>query len=416
MPSQERFHRSRARFKGYSGSIGCGKSQALCHEALRLSYVNAGRTGLVGAPTYPMLRDATLMSLVEVLEANELSYELNKADFVLTMLDTGSKILLRSVSEYERLRGTNLAWFGIDELSYAEEAAWLRLEGRLRDPLAKELCGFAVWTPKGYDWVYKRFIATGSNAYDVIRARPFENKHILDVTPDYYDRLKVSYDESFYKQEVLGEYLNSRGGRVYHQFDRDVHVRDIPVHSHLPILWALDFNVNPMCSVVAQVEGDTVCVLDEIVIERATTMDACEELQKRYPAHRGGLVVYGDASGESMKTSGSSDYELVRQHFRRSVYRDVRYKVPSRNPAVRDRVQVMNAKLRDAIGESHMRISPRCTELIKDLEEVVYKSDTTVIEKDRDPKRTHLSDALGYLVWQECRPQPTFGERNQRLL
>ncbi len=24
-----------------------------------------------------------------------------------------------------------------------------------------------------------------------------------------------------------------------------------------------------------------------------------------------------------------------------------------------------------------------------------------MIDKDRDPKRTHLSDALGYLVWQE---------------
>ena len=27
-----------------------------------------------------------------------------------------------------------------------------------------------------------------------------------------------------------------------------------------------------------------------------------------------------------------------------------------------------------------------------------------MIDKDRDPRRTHLSDALGYLVWQECRP------------
>ena len=36
--------------------------------------------------------------------------------------------------EFERLRGTNLAWFGLDELTYTPEEAWLRLEGRLRDP------------------------------------------------------------------------------------------------------------------------------------------------------------------------------------------------------------------------------------------------------------------------------------------
>ncbi len=67
--------------------------------------------------------------------------------------------MFRAVEEFERLRGSNLAWFGLDELTYTSEEAWLRLEGRLRDPKATRLCGFAVWTPKGYDWVYERFVA-----------------------------------------------------------------------------------------------------------------------------------------------------------------------------------------------------------------------------------------------------------------
>jgi hypothetical protein len=29
--------------------------------------------------------------------------------------------------------------------------------------------------------------------------------------------------------------------------------------------------------------------------------------------------------------------------------------------------------------------------------------------------RTHLSDALGYVLWQECRPLPCIGERPERL-
>src|SRR5207237_4376144 len=43
LPSQSRFHESAARFKGFSGPIGSGKSQALCHEAIRLAYENPGR-------------------------------------------------------------------------------------------------------------------------------------------------------------------------------------------------------------------------------------------------------------------------------------------------------------------------------------------------------------------------------------
>ncbi len=46
-------------------------------------------------------------------------------------------------------------------------------------------------------------------------AKPFENRHILDQVPDFYERLQSSYDESFYKQEVLGEYLNVGGSRVF---------------------------------------------------------------------------------------------------------------------------------------------------------------------------------------------------------
>src|SRR5512132_4212132 len=95
LPSQSQFHNSPSRFKGFSGPIGCGKSQALCQEAIRLSYVNTGRMGLLGAPTFPMLRDATQSTLVEILESNGLPFDLNKAENSLLMKDTGSRVIFR---------------------------------------------------------------------------------------------------------------------------------------------------------------------------------------------------------------------------------------------------------------------------------------------------------------------------------
>src|SRR5215472_13324166 len=102
LPSQTRFHESTARFKGFSGPIGSGKSQALCQEALRMSYLNPGRTGLIGAPTYPMLRDATLAALLEALDENDIPHELNRGENYLVLRDTKSKILFRAVEEFER--------------------------------------------------------------------------------------------------------------------------------------------------------------------------------------------------------------------------------------------------------------------------------------------------------------------------
>lgn len=417
LPSQARFHKLETRFKGFSGPVGSGKSQALCQESIRLAYVNAGCMGLIGAPTYPMLRDSTQISMVQVLEENAIPFDVNKAENTLTITDTGSKILFRSMDDYERLRGTNLAWFGVDELTYTHEEAWIRLEARLRDPGATRLCGFGVWTPKGFDWVYRRFIRGDTDGYSCVLAKANENRHVLEKVPDFYDRLKASYDESFYKQEVLGEYLNPKSGLVYYAFDRKACVEEQQADRTLPLLWALDFNVSPMCSVVAQRDGDTVRVLDEIVLSRASTLDACEEFTRRYPTWAAGVVIYADASASHMQTAGTNDREIIEDFFARYAKHSVTYKIPKANPSVALRVRLVNGKLKAADGGTTLLVDPRCAELMLDFEEVGYAPNSNEIDKNSDQKRSHLSDALGYLLWQEFSASvKTIGEKGQRLI
>ncbi len=251
--------------------------------------------------------------------------------------------------------------------------------------------------------------------YEAIQAQPFENRFLLKEVPDFYDRLKASYEENFFRQEVLGSYLNVQGGLVYQAFDRRVNVRDVTMDPALPVYWALDFNVDPMCSVVAQIHRGDVRVLDEIVLRRATTEQACEEFERKFGAPQAGVVVYGDASGSAMNTAGSSDYEIIREFFR-SHGAGLLMRVPKANPAVRDRVMLVNSKLCNAEGTVRLSVSPRCKELIADFEQVSYKEDSTQVDKEKDRHRTHTSDALGYLVWQECRNQGPVGEQGKRLI
>jgi hypothetical protein len=363
-----------------------------------------------------MLRDSTLTSLVEILNGNGLPFDLNKADNVLVLKDTKSRMLLRSVEDFDRLRGTNLAWFGLDELTYTREGAWLCLEGRLRDPRAKQRCGFAVWTPKGFDWVYRKFISHPVKGYEAVQATPYENQFLLDVVPDYYERLKESYDENFFRQEVLGDYLNVRGGLVYQSFRREVNVRPVEMDQTQPVYWALDFNVDPLCSVVVQARQDEVRVLDEIVLRRATSEQACEEFERKFGMPPAGVVVFGDASGASMHTvSAYTDYGVIREYFRQRGAR-LSIKVPRSNPTVRDRVGLVNARLCNASGEVRMLVSEKCKELIDDFEQVSYEEESTQIDKNKDRRRTHASDALGYLVWQIAETRGSVGERGQRLI
>jgi len=102
---------------------------------------------------------------------------------------------------------------------------------------------------------------------------------------------------------------------------------------------------------------------------------------------------------------------VLREFFRGGEYGQVAYRVPLSNPAVRDRVALMNARL----GAGALTVDGKCRELIKDLEQVSYKEGSQVIDKEKDARRTHLSDALGYLVWQEFGSCGTVGERGERL-
>jgi len=362
-----------------------------------------------------MLKDVTQPAFFEILDYNSIPYDFNKADNLLTLLETKSKILFRSVDEYERLRGTNLAWFGLDELTYAREEAWLRLEARLRDPKATRRCGFAVWTPRGFDWVYRRFISDPVKGYQVTLAKPYENRFLLAKVPEYYNRLQSSYEEGLFKQEVMGEYLHLQAGLVYRAFSRKENVTGLKYEECVPLLWSLDFNYNPMSSVIAQKVRGNIQVLDEIVIKGATTEEACESFCKRYPHPASGVVVYGDAAGYARSTTGPTDYDIIRETLQRAGIR-AEYRAPRANPPVRTRINLVNSTLHTAAGDVAMFIDPRCKELIKDLEQVAYKGDTLEIDKDRDRGRTHTSDALGYLVWQECGSKGAIGEQGRPLL
>ncbi len=207
-----------------------------------------------------------------------------------------------------------------------------------------------------------------------------------------------------------------QAGRVYHAFARGGNAAKGTVDPNVTLEWALDFNVDPMCSVVAQIRGDVVTVVDEIVLNRATTLQACQEFARRFPRHPGGIAIYADASGQNMQTTGESDVRMLKEFFRSGEYGVPRFVVPRSNPAVRDRVLLMNSRLCSAEGQRTLMVDPRCVELIRDFEQVGYKENSQVIDKEKDPRRTHLSDALGYLLWQKFGTGRTVGEQNRRLL
>ena len=129
------------------------------------------------------------------------------------------------------------------------------------------------------------------------------------------------------------------------------------------------------------------------------------------------VYVYGDATGEQRMTSASrTDWQIVKEFFGR--YSDryrATFRVPSANPPVKDRINCVNAMLRNHAGEHRLLIDPRCKHLTKDLEQVCWKVDpygNPLAELDKsDPMRTHASDAVGYWIAREFPMRAPRGER-----
>lgn len=207
-----------------------------------------------------------------------------------------------------------------------------------------------------------------------------------------------------------GEWLpGMQGARAYTAFDSRIHVKPqgilIP---RRPLCWTWDFNVEPMCSLIGQRDGELFRVHKELILDTDASIDQMVNwFREVYPTHFGEIWLYGDATGKNRNDAvpgGRSEWSLILQHMR-TYGVPVRLKVPDTNPLVSDRINAVNHAHKDENGTIRVEIDPSCVELIADLEQVLRDA-RGGIKKVSDRKnlyfkRTHSSDALGYWINRE---------------
>ncbi|MFX4790372.1 terminase, partial [Acinetobacter baumannii] len=70
---------------------------------------------------------------------------------------------------------------------------------------------------------------------------------------------------------------------VYYPFDRKEHVGKYPFDPKLPIWIGMDFNIDPMSTVIMQPQPNgEVWVVDEIVQFGSNKEEICEEIERKY--------------------------------------------------------------------------------------------------------------------------------------
>jgi len=408
-----------ARFRVLVAGRRFGKTHLALAELLRTAF-EPGRTAWYVGPTYRQAKRIAWERLKSLVK-NQPGLAICETELTIRF-SHGSSIALRGADQYDSLRGNGLDFVVLDEFASMKPQVWPEV---IRPALA-DRHGRALFlgTPQGHDHLYDRF--QFAHAEPDWAAFQFTTLEGGFVSKEELAGAARELDERLFRQEFEASFESTAVGLAYHAFSR-ANIRPTRFRPGAHLVWSLDFNVNPMCSVLAQRDGETIEVLEELVLDDANTPYACDRFWNRTSRWRGRgmpplkIDIYGDASGYQRRTCGSAtDWQLIREFFARYVGEaSIHIKAASANPGVRDRINTVNSRLLNAAGEHHLFIDPECKELIRDLERICWRTDefgqpTTELDKS-DRMRTHTSDALGYYLAAAFPPYSKIGERSNKL-
>jgi len=336
------------------------------------------------APTYRMAKDIVWNDLVDRMTKHKWLKKLNHSDLRLT-LRNGSEISLRGADNENSLRGVGLDFLVMDEFADVKEHAWYEvLRPTLSDKNGSALfCG----TPRGYgNWSYNLF--SKENEDEQWKSFQFTTLDGGQVSASEVQQAKQDLDERTFNQEYMASFVNY-AGQIYYNFDRKENVIDDYKPETSEIHIGMDFNIDPMSAVISELKGNNIYVYDEIVIYSSNTDEMVQEIRNRFKDKH--IFIYPDPASKQRKTSagGVTDLAILKNagfHLR----------VRNNHPLIRDRINAVNTKLKNGIGDRTLFIAKKCKTMLKSIERQIYKEGTTVPDKDNN--YDHMNDALGYLV------------------
>ncbi|AUR96529.1 terminase-like family protein [Vibrio phage 1.226.O._10N.261.48.E5] len=382
---QSKIFKSKARFT----TAICGRRFGKTFLAIIKLLTWANKKGIYWyvAPTYRMAKQIAWRDLLEIAGSTGMIVKKNEQDLSIE-LSNGSIIALRGADNPDSLRGVSLSGLVMDEFAFIDEKAWtFVLRPACADNLAPVLF---ISTPAGWNYA-KEVYDKGVIHNDQYASFMFTTADGGNVHESELEAAKKDLPEMVYKQEYLASF-EMLANRVYSYFDRLENVQQCN-DTGAELLIGMDFNVSPMTAVVGVRVADQLHIIDELELMNSNTEEMCAEIKRRYPKRR--ITVYPDPAGNARKTSatvGDTDFSIIRRHGFQLI-------APKKHPLVVDRINTVQALLKNADGDRRLFVDPKCQALIKCLDGLTYKDGTSA--PDKSLGLDHMTDGLGYLICQE---------------
>ena len=333
------------------------------------------------SPSYRQSKNICWNMLKDRIIKHKWAKKINEADLSI-VLKNSTVIQLKGADNEQSLRGVGLDFIVLDEFADIKPQAWYEV---LR-PTLSDTGGHALFcgSPKGFNFAYDLFTRQDPE-WQSFKYTTLEGGQ---VSQEEIEQAKNDLDERTFQQEYLATFVNY-AGIIYYNFDRNTHIIDHYERDSKVIHIGMDFNIDPMVAVVSEKVNNDLIIYDEIQIWSSNTDEMVQEIKARYKDKH--IIVYPDPASRQRKTSAGGFTDLA-------ILKNAGFEVKTRSqhPLIRDRINAVNSKLKNANGMSSLFITKSCKNLIMSLERQIYKEGTSV--PDKDSGFDHFNDALGYLV------------------
>lgn len=403
---QQSYWMSQARWNYMPCGRRSGKTEMVKRRRVRtgLRYPLGTRGKIVfGAPVFKQAENIFWDDL-KLMVPKRFVTAISETDLTIVLYN-GVKLVVTGLDEPRRIEGDPLLGIVLDEYGDMKPSV---MDAHVR-PALTETQGWAdiLGAPEGRNHYYDD--VCDARADEESAVHHWTSEEILplylgeDVASNEIASAKKRMDPKTYEQEMLASFITFEGA-AYYQFDPNTHVkRGLAYDSSATLFICFDFNVAPGVAVICQEQnGKTHCIGEIYIPRNSNTPMVCRAIADRWGKHGGMVHCYGDATGGAQGTNATegSDWDLVKKYLRPVFPDRLKFKVQPSNPKERSRVNAVNSRLKAADGSVGVFVDgARCPQLVKDFEGVrVVEGGSGEIDKYRDAKLTHLTDALGYYI------------------
>jgi len=389
------------------GGRGSGKTDSIYLKYLvnlfepyyfKLAYINKEATNIRDQQYAGFKRVAKRIGLYNYLRFYD-------GDYRIINPKNGNSLIPKGMDDPEKTKGLdNITAIWWDEINKGKLDDFLALNELLRSPEATYL-QFAMSFNPVYEkhWLRNTFFSEEDP-----HALAFEySKDTLLNRSTYRDNEFID-QESYLQTLMKGANENPNTVRVnvegdwgldepvdnpwLHAWEDKYIDESIEANINLPYIVSVDFNLNPFCGIVAQIQGKTLCILDEFSIDNGS-IPKLIDLLKTYP-RRDLMRMTGDAMGNRGSIEQRDHSTSYQQIQRGLMLRDSQFTITANPRHDNSRVEC-NTLIRKGL----VKIHSSCKSTIFDFNQVASDEHGKIVKKNRgqsNQRADHL-DAFRYI-------------------